>query len=324
MQWYWLIIIFTTLYSIRAYIVRRPLSIMQLRSRTLPPVSFTSKAMKASMYTGVPPGTEATGRCEPLRKKRKFEPEPHEVDPPAPEEPTNTSTEPVVTLSNQAKHDRDRILVFDTETTGLLPTKNHQTRTYPPVEDYPHILQLCFVVYHVPTQTVEETYNEYIRVDDAVTISPVITDITGITRELCCTRGVAVADALAAFYRAYQRCGVLVAHNIRFDKEVLMAEMEREHDAMVARGCDVPTTLFHYLYMRMNRVESVCTMLQGVRVPDPATGAAVSKWPKLAELHQRLFGTVPQGLHDARVDVMACLRCYLEMRARNPEEPKST
>ena len=233
---------------------------MQLRSRTLPPPP------SPTLRSGVP------SISEPSRKKRKFEPEPE----PEPEPETNIDalvnalvnaldalddggdvpvqvaspdprSVPVPIPIPTQKHDRDRILVFDTETTGLLPTKNHQTRTYPPVESYPHILQLCFVVYHVPTQTVEETYNEYIRVDDAVTISPVITDITGITRELCCTRGVAVADALAAFYRAYQRCGVLVAHNIRFDKEVLMAEMEREHDAMVARGCDVPTTLFHYL-----------------------------------------------------------------------------
>jgi hypothetical protein len=37
------------------------------------------------------------------------------------------------------------------------------------------------------------------------------------------------------------------------------------------------------------------------------------KWPKLSELHQHLFGYIPENLHDANVDVEACLKCYLEM-----------
>ena len=40
----------------------------------------------------------------------------------------------------------------------------------------------------------------------------------------------------------------------------------------------------------------------------------VKKWPRLNELHQKLFDEVPDGLHNSMVDVNACLRCYLKMR----------
>jgi hypothetical protein len=38
------------------------------------------------------------------------------------------------------------------------------------------------------------------------------------------------------------------------------------------------------------------------------------KWPKLSELHKKLFDEVPDGLHNSMVDVNACLKCYLKMR----------
>ena len=215
-------------------------------------------------------------------------------------------------------HDSRRVLVFDTETTGLVPKTDHQKRIYPALEEYPHMLQLCFVIYNLDTATIEQEYNEYIRVDDDVPILPIITQITGITRDMCTApRGVDVADAMTAFYHAYMQCGVVVAHNIRFDKEVIKAEMERQHHAMVDRGCACPVALFHHVYMRIHGMSTVCTMLDGARIADPASDPTAAphtyKWPKLAELHRRLFGTVPEGLHDARVDVMACLRCYQEM-----------
>jgi len=239
--------------------------------------------------------------------------------------PTSTST---INM-----HDPRRVLIFDTETTGLVPKTDHQKRLYPALEEYPYMLQLCFVIYNLDTESIEQEYTEYIRVDDDVPILPIITQITGITRDMCTSRGVDVSDAMTAFYDAYRRCGVVVAHNIRFDKEVIKAEMERNHHAMVDRGCACPVALFHHVYMRIHGMSSVCTMLDGARIAkqlppsgaisDPASDPSVPirilpyKWPKLAELHRRLFGTVPEGLHDARVDVMACLRCFLELRRRD-------
>jgi DNA polymerase III epsilon subunit-like protein len=38
------------------------------------------------------------------------------------------------------------------------------------------------------------------------------------------------------------------------------------------------------------------------------------KWPKLTELHEKLFGQLPGVSHNSMADVNACLRCYLKMR----------
>jgi hypothetical protein len=38
------------------------------------------------------------------------------------------------------------------------------------------------------------------------------------------------------------------------------------------------------------------------------------KFPKLSELHQHLFGYVPENLHNALIDVLVCLRCFLKLR----------
>jgi DNA polymerase III epsilon subunit-like protein len=38
------------------------------------------------------------------------------------------------------------------------------------------------------------------------------------------------------------------------------------------------------------------------------------KYPKLSELHSHLFGDVPEHLHNALVDTLVCLRCFLKIR----------
>lgn len=38
------------------------------------------------------------------------------------------------------------------------------------------------------------------------------------------------------------------------------------------------------------------------------------KFPRLNELHQTLFGSIPENLHNSLVDVVVCLRCFLKIR----------
>jgi hypothetical protein len=42
-------------------------------------------------------------------------------------------------------------------------------------------------------------------------------------------------------------------------------------------------------------------------------GTIWRKPPKLVELHEFLFGSKPDGLHDANVDTYVCLKCYLNI-----------
>ena len=67
---------------------------------------------------------------------------------------------------------------------------------------------------------------------------------------------------------------------------------------------------------RPNTVEAkprLCTMQSATnhcRIPGPYG----YKWPKLDELHRKLFNEPLAGAHRALVDVRACARCYFELR----------
>jgi hypothetical protein len=57
------------------------------------------------------------------------------------------------------------------------------------------------------------------------------------------------------------------------------------------------------------------TELCNILIPSKREGGnPTRKWPRLNELHQKLFDEVPIGLHNSMVDVEACLKCYLKMR----------
>ena len=43
-------------------------------------------------------------------------------------------------------------------------------------------------------------------------------------------------------------------------------------------------------------------------------GKEYFKFPKLIELHQKLFDTSPNGLHNSLNDILICLRCFYKIK----------
>ena len=206
----------------------------------------------------------------------------------------------------------NRILIFDVETTGLLKKD----------EPSPYITQLSFLVYDRASQSVKDSFAHYIRIPDEVVIPPIVTELTGITRATCDEQGVPIVEALVAFYRAYVSCDTIVAHNLKFDQQMMCEELVRNYSAMVDAldDWDEPSVIFNELYNRVHGKQLYCTMLAGIDVCNLWTSTAgasaprkYKKYPKLSELHQALFGSVPEGLHDATVDTEACLNCFLRL-----------
>ena len=77
----------------------------------------------------------------------------------------------------------NKILVFDVETSGLLP-KDVKMTTHT-INEYPHILQFSYLLYDIKKNKIIKKSDNYIDVDSTVHISPKITELTGITREKC-------------------------------------------------------------------------------------------------------------------------------------------
>ena len=213
---------------------------------------------------------------------------------------------------------RTKVLVFDVETTGLIPKRTDMN--VPKIADYPHIIQLSFVLYDIQTKTASHIHNSYINVGNRVIISDFITNLTGISNELCASQGKPIIDVLYEFYKAYTQCDCLVAHNMEFDEHMILVEIERNRETIMQT---VPPCLsiFNPMYEKFRGIERYCTMMSGtnicnIMVPSKFEGKPASKkWPKLIELYSTLFnGESVDGLHNSLIDVYACLRCYLKMR----------
>jgi DNA polymerase III epsilon subunit-like protein len=206
-----------------------------------------------------------------------------------------------------------RVLAFDTETNGLLPARDNTTQL-PIIGKYPYVLQLSYVLYNLDTGAIEETYNNYINVSDDVIISNKITEITGITKEMCIEKGVPIKDALYKFYKAYNLSDRIVAHNLSFDKKVVEVEIirnriELKKDPDMYQYINDMFNSSHTVdnYCTMRSTKAFCNIIRNGR-----NGRPFIKAPKLVELHNKLFNFTPTNLHDAMIDTIVCLKCYLK------------
>jgi len=192
-----------------------------------------------------------------------------------------------------------RVLVFDTETTGL-PPKNTPTNQ---TDKWPHVIQLSWAIYNEDTKQVEEEKDFIISLGTHIPISAESTAIHGITGELSRARGVPIEVVLFDFKHAANRCGKIVAHNLEFDKNMLLVEFYR---ARIFNSVFPPSE-----YCTMKNGTAICKI--------PKTwddGRTTLKYPKLIELYHALYGNdvpSPVGLHNAKVDVDVCLKCYVKM-----------
>jgi len=216
-------------------------------------------------------------------------------------------------------HRRDLYLVFDTETTGVIPYPARNSTEPLSLEKCPYILQLSAVLYSMKQQKMIDKMDCYIRIPDSVEIHPEAIRIHGITHEKCTRDGISVLDAIRRFHDFYKRCEGYLGHNIQFDMNMIKIEMERNNKLFLENAPEC-LYMFNDIHEKINNIESYCTMERGkklcnIQVASERTGKPYVKSPKLLELYQHLFpNETPEHLHNSMFDVYATLRCYLKMR----------
>lgn len=191
-----------------------------------------------------------------------------------------------------------KFLTFDTETTGL-PKK-----IWGQIDDssnWPHIVQFSWMLYDNETNTLLKE-NDIIKINPDVDLSESSINIHGITREMCNRQGIPIKNAIVKFQNALKEATVIIAHNLNFDKRLLMAECHRNN--MRHEFYNVKT-----YYCTMKNSIDLCK----IEATNMKTGMKYFKYPKLSDLHEHLFKTVPKGTHDALVDILICFRCYYKM-----------
>jgi len=184
-------------------------------------------------------------------------------------------------------------LFFDTETTGL-PRNWKAPLTQ--LNNWPRLVQLAWLLYDDQENLVSEG-NRIIK-PEGFTIPKGATAVHGISTSFALEHGSRLVSVLEDFSLIVNQSNLLVAHNMNFDEKILGAEYLR---------VGLPTKLFNT--PRLCTMETTTDFCQ---IP----GNYGYKWPRLAELHQTLFGSDIQDAHDASVDVKACARCYFELLKR--------
>jgi DNA polymerase III epsilon subunit-like protein len=195
-------------------------------------------------------------------------------------------------------------LVFDVETTGLLPK---DLTNFKPT-DLPHIIQLSYTLYDTDKQFINKTYNAYINIPSDIVLKPLITQLTGITREQLDKEGIDISEAIDSFYDAYKAADIIVAHNLQFDTTMILIEGCSKNPAMHG--------MFDWAVLEKTGKELYCTMQSGIdlcKLERTNSRGVYLKQPKLSELYVHLFGKEPDNLHNSAIDVAVCLRCFLKM-----------
>ena len=162
----------------------------------------------------------------------------------------------------------ERCVIFDVETTGF-PNKLSS------LENQPYITQLSFIVIEVYKYEKNELLydykvikevNNYIRIPEKIDIPSKITELTGISNELCNNEGINIADILSTFYNEYITSNYIVSHNIDFDSKMMLIELERNYFQLIKLGCITPFALFNNMFNSINNIKLYCTMTQGKHI----------------------------------------------------------
>ncbi|MBC8413173.1 3'-5' exonuclease [bacterium] len=182
-------------------------------------------------------------------------------------------------------------LFFDTETTGL--PKNWKAPVTD-IDNWPRLVQIAWLQYDGAGNKLSG--KEYIIKPEGFTIPAEAAAVHGISTERAISEGVALMGVLEEFAGLVESSDFLVAHNMNFDEKILGSEFIRNS-----------------LGNNILKKTRLCTMKASTdycKLP----GNYGYKWPKLSELHMKLFGHDFQEAHNAAVDIEACGRCFWELK----------
>ena len=193
-----------------------------------------------------------------------------------------------------------RFCIFDTETTGL--PKGYNAPWYKG-DLWPYIVQFSWLVYDTEEGMIIDDKDKVIKIDPNIEITPESIEKHGITMEISQASDYTIKDALIDFGNAIKECDVVVAHNIKFDDNMIKCEYQRN---------GVYNFMDHFEGMKF------CTMKKSVKICKikkiSKTGNVYYKWPTLEELHYNLFRQKPTNLHNSLVDIFVCFRCFYKIK----------
>lgn len=188
-----------------------------------------------------------------------------------------------------------KLLVFDTETTGLPVTWDAPvTDTY----NWPRILELGWELCWENGETIRKSCS-LVKPDGWKVPDKTWWIEHGFTQAQNEAEGRPLPELLDEFLVAAEEADVLIAHNLGYDRPIINCEM--------------------YRYKRKFRktLQKVCTKLESEYICKIPNGYGRYKWPTLDEAYKFFYGESFEGAHAAGNDVEACKKVYLAIQDYN-------
>jgi DNA polymerase III epsilon subunit-like protein len=209
-----------------------------------------------------------------------------------------------------------RVLVFDTETTGLPKSKIMNPDM---LNLWPHIVQFSYLIYDTALNDIVESSDTIVKLKDGITIPEDSIKIHGITNESSQQNGINIGLILNKFFYNLRNVDLLVGHNISFDISMVKVELlrfiyETKHNIL-----EDEVKAYKYNLHFLTNYKNICCTLQestdlcNIKAIDKY-GKEYIKFPKLLELHQKLFESTPNNLHNSFNDILVTLRCFMKLK----------
>lgn len=185
-----------------------------------------------------------------------------------------------------------RFLFYDTETTGVpmdykAPSSDLENWNC-------RLVQLSWLL--MDERQVLLSQGDLIIRPEGFTIPETASAIHGISTERALAEGVGCKEAVYYFLGAARMADYLVGHNESYDHHVVGAEMIR------AFGKDY-----------IEHLPSIDTMTSAIDLCKLPGRYGSYKFPKLMELHEKLFGCKFEDAHNSFADITATTKCFWEM-----------
>ena len=186
-------------------------------------------------------------------------------------------------------------LFFDTETTGLPKDYNAPSSD---LDSWScRLVQLSWLMEDDSHTLLSQ--GDLIIKPEGFDIPKESSDVHGITTEIALEKGVDLKKAVYYFLGACRMADVIVGHNISYDMHVVGAELIRTWGKDYIES--IPT------------VDTMRSSIDFCKIP----GRKGFKFPKLMELHKKLFGEEFDNAHNSFADITATEKCYWELKKLN-------
>lgn len=184
-------------------------------------------------------------------------------------------------------------LIFDTETTGL-PKKWNAPIT--DSDNWPRCVQLAWQLHDSKGALISD--HSYLIKPENFNIPFESEQIHGISTELANKIGVDLDEVLNKFISDLSNAGFIIGHNVKFDINIIGAELFRINSDVDLLEKDILDT---------------CTELTANVCKLPGGRGGKFKFPTLIELYSFLFDESFSEAHNASADVEATARAFFEL-----------